>query len=295
MPHAQASASIYMKTVDQLNDIKLFATDLDGTLLNDEGEVSEENRRALKYLMDHGVHVVTSSGRILPFAHKAAKKIELDVEKGINIGAGGGIVYEGEKLLKKINPMDNDAYRRAVKAAKEMGFDVIVTDGDSVFYDDHNGFVEEYETINLPDYPEKIVKVDNLEDLEDVIKIMFHYHSPEEFEAAKTIEQDGVEVFSGGPDLVEVSSPKLSKWAGLQEIMKLEDLKPENVLTVGDSGNDGPMLKYSGIGVAMKNALPEVMDQCDLVNDFDNNEDGVAEIIWTLFAPELSTRGNHSF
>ncbi len=284
-----------MKTVDQLNDIKLFATDLDGTLLNDEGVVSEENRRALKYLMDHGVRVVTASGRILPHAHDAAKKINLGLEDGINIGAGGGIVYEGDHILHKIHPMKNDAYKKTVKEAKEMGFDVLVTDGDTAYYDTPNRFSDEYINIVLKDYPDKIKKVDNLEDLEDMVKIMFHYNNDEDFQKALTLADNGVEVVRGGPDLVEIGDKHLNKWAGLVKIMEMDGLEPENVLSIGDSGNDGPMLYHSGLGVAMKNSLPEIMDQCDIVNDYDNNEDGVAEMIWTLFAPEQSNKSYRRF
>lgn len=279
-----------MKTIDGLNDIRLVALDLDGTLLNSAGEVSEENKRALKFLQDSGVQIAIASGRILPYAHQAAEKVGLGLGEAVNIGCGGGIVFKEDEVLYKLATIDNDAYKKTVKAAKEDGYDVIVTDGKSVYYDTPNVFSEEYITKILPDKPQLVKKVDNLEDLKDMVKIMFHFHSPAEFDRAKSYEKYGVDVVKGGPDLIEIGNPKLSKWSGLEKIMEVDGLKPENVLAIGDSGNDGPMLYHSGIGVAMKNALPDIMDQCDILNDFDNDEDGVAEIIWTLFAPEQSKK-----
>ena len=78
---------------------KLIAIDLDGTLLNSYGEVSEQNREALKYAMNKGVQIVLASGR----DPQTMKKISLELGIENYLIAGNGASVYDIKLEKNIN------------------------------------------------------------------------------------------------------------------------------------------------------------------------------------------------
>ena len=66
---------------------------------------------------------------------------------------------------------------------------------------------------------------------------------------------------------------KTSKWNAILDLCNKLKIKPEDVMTIGDSGNDYEMIKKAGIGVAMGNAFDEVKDVANCITD-SINEDG---------------------
>ena len=79
--------------------------------------------------------------------------------------------------------------------------------------------------------------------------------------------------------MVRNSKKGTEKYKGITEIARLEDISNENIIAFGDGLNDVEMLKKCRIGVAMKNALPEVKEQADYITSRTNNENGVIEFL----------------
>ena len=78
---------------------------------------------------------------------------------------------------------------------------------------------------------------------------------------------------------LEIFQKDIEKYKGISEVAKLEDISNENIIAFGDGLNDVDMLKKCGVGVAMKNALPEVKEQADYITSRTNNENGVVEFL----------------
>ena len=78
---------------------------------------------------------------------------------------------------------------------------------------------------------------------------------------------------------LEITKKGTEKYKGITEIARLEDISNENIIAFGDGLNDVEMLKKCRIGVAMKNALPEVKEQADYITSRTNNENGVIEFL----------------
>ena len=77
---------------------------------------------------------------------------------------------------------------------------------------------------------------------------------------------------------LELSAPGVTKGRGLMALAEHLGLTPDQVMAVGDSGNDLTMVQLAGLGVAMGNATREVLAAADAVTA-DNDHDGVAEAI----------------
>ena len=78
---------------------------------------------------------------------------------------------------------------------------------------------------------------------------------------------------------LEIAQKGVEKYKGIAEVAKLEGILNENIIAFGDGLNDVDMLKKCGVGVAMKNALPEVKEQADYITSRTNNENGVVEFL----------------
>ena len=78
---------------------------------------------------------------------------------------------------------------------------------------------------------------------------------------------------------LEVSQKGVEKCNGISKIAQIENIENKNIIAFGDGLNDIDMLKKCGVGVAMKNALPEVKEQADYITSRNNNENGVIEFL----------------
>ena len=74
---------------------------------------------------------------------------------------------------------------------------------------------------------------------------------------------------------IELNAPGVTKGSGLLALAEKLGLRRDQVMAVGDSGNDLSMIEDAGLGVAMGNATPEILAAADAVTA-DNNHDGVA-------------------
>jgi hydroxymethylpyrimidine pyrophosphatase-like HAD family hydrolase len=78
---------------------------------------------------------------------------------------------------------------------------------------------------------------------------------------------------------IEINNETTSKWAALKHLLQVTGIKEDEVMTIGDSGNDYEMIKRAGLGVAMGNAFDEVKGVAKYITD-DDNEDGFAKAVY---------------
>ena len=83
----------------------------------------------------------------------------------------------------------------------------------------------------------------------------------------------------GDKKWLDILQKDIEKYKGIAKVAKLEGISNENIIAFGDGLNDVAMLKKCGVGVAMKNALPEVKEQADYITSRTNNENGVIEFL----------------
>ena len=270
-----------MKT-KQGREIRMAVFDLDGTLLTTDKRISDADRAAVRFLTDGGVKVVTASGRFPLTAAEMTAQLGLGLEDDLYIADGGGTICRAGKALRKINPMDREVYSTTTAASKALGFAPYAAAGDRVYFDSEGPLDEIYGTLNERS-PGLVQKVDRLEECEDVFKLIYRIWNEEDFAKLKALETPDILVFRSSEYMAEITNSRLGKWNALESLMRSEAIDPENVLAVGDSGNDADMLRGAGIGAAMKNALPEAAEAADLIGEYTSDESGVAGIVYELF------------
>lgn len=257
---------------------KLIAVDVDGTLVNSKGEVTERTRDALIRATKAGHEVMIVSGRPCYGIRHEAKALGFDKFGGLLSAYNGGMIYDfkNKKVLAN-HPMDIDLAREILEFSKNLNLELILAKDDYIYTDKADGFYlkREAEILDM-----EIKEIRYIKDKLDFApnKILFA-QDPEKIgpESKKLLEKFGDRV-------VQVKSTRffheimplgLSKGNSILEACKLFDIDIKDVIAFGDEMNDESMLKVAGKAIAMGNAVDPIKNMADFVTKT-NDQDGIA-------------------
>jgi 5-amino-6-(5-phospho-D-ribitylamino)uracil phosphatase len=244
---------------DQL-DIKLIALDMDGTLLNENHQVSAENHKAIRDAEAKGVKVVLSTGRSLATCKDYAVSLELS---SYLVTINGAEIWGPNGDLVERNPMNIPLIQWMYELSKSHKTDFWAISTTKIYRNEMPVDFEKQEWLKFGfDIPDNEVR-------EAVLK---------------SLRENGeVEVSNSSPTNIEVNAMGINKAVALQRVCEWLGIKMDNVMAVGDSLNDILMIKEAGFGVAMGNAQEVVKEAADWVT-VSNTDDGVAKAIreWVL-------------
>lgn len=284
---------------------KLIAIDLDGTLLNSNGVVSEENKKTLQDLINKNIEIVLASGRMIDSTKTIAK--EIGCEKYF-IAGNGAIVYDIEKdqiiyenFLKKEKVLD------VIKICEENSiYYNIYTDKqilatslkyNVLYYNKENANREEKDrskiniVSNMYEYVqdlenEKFIKITICDEdkliFNSIIRMIKQIKEIDVLDVehmSRKVIMQGTEQVEVSYSYTEVSAQNVDKWEALRYILEQKQLSRENVIAIGDNINDKKMIESSGLGIAMKDSTPVVREVANLITEQSNNSDGVAGIL----------------
>lgn len=269
---------------------KLLVLDVDGTLLNNDKEISSRTLAALLKVQQMGVHIVLASGRptygILP----VAKKLELGNYGGYILSYNGAQIIDartGEVLFeKRINP---EMLPYIEKKARKNGFSIFTYTEDRIIADrSDDPYIRQEASLNnmkLIEEPEFSIAIDF-----SPCKCML---ASDNEEALFGLEEhwrkrlNGVlDVFRSEPYFLEVVPCSVDKANTLGILMEKLGVKPEEVMAIGDGVCDFSMIQMAGLGVAMGNAQDSVKVCADVVTA-SNEEDGVALAVEKAILSEI--------
>ncbi|WP_088106105.1 Cof-type HAD-IIB family hydrolase [Halalkalibacter urbisdiaboli] len=276
--------------------MKLIATDLDGTLLNESSEISVENATAIKKAQELGVDVVIATGRSYEAAIKPLTAAGLSCPL---ICLNGAQIYlENRELIRNI-PLDKQACERIKQVCEQESVYIEAFTSQGGFSVSREEFIEiivnimktHYPTLSTDDIKEKMKQrfqdeqievVENLNMLIDnadidIYKFLAFSLEDERLEKIrKQLEQDGdINITSSGHLNLEFNHPDANKGSALSLYAKRLGIEMENVMALGDNFNDLSMLQLVGLSVAMENADPAIKELCDYTTKT-NTEHGVA-------------------
>lgn len=259
--------------------IRLVASDLDGTLLNNEWQISPQNSAAIRQTVAKGVKVTLATGRMAASTRKYAEQLGLDVPLITYHGALVEQALSGEVLYRKVVPVELAAELLEILVKKGVHTQFFIKD--RVFVRKHNAYSEYYSRMSglqveetdiyklLQKEPEGCEKILCIAEEEDLPKIVVEL---------KEIYGDRLHFTSSSPNFFDMLNPEVNKGAALKALAERWEIKASEVLACGDSQNDIEMLSYAGIGVAMENAHPELKKIADYITA-SNEQDGVAKAL----------------
>lgn len=251
---------------------KMIVVDLDGTLLNINGSCSKKTKKYLKKLKDMGYIIVIATGRVLGDAVKITDGAEF---ANYIIANSGGLIYDMsfKKIVMRSDISKDEARRICSLYNDEIDY---INIGDLYKYYRYkfNGKMDLFLDREIKDMDKFI------DDCDDMLQMVIKFKNNDLVDKYYKLFDSGkvrVLVMQNSFDdrkWIEIYGYGTSKYNAIKEVCKIENIDNLDVISFGDGLNDIDMIKMSGIGVAMGNALSDVKEVSDYVT-ISHNNDGV--------------------
>lgn len=266
---------------------KMIVCDLDETLLNDDGSMSNENISAIKAATEKGVFFVPNSGRSYKSFQRNLKAVDLyDKKNQYSISYNGGLILENEDNRPiAVNSMPLSVAEAVFKvgiANPKASTHVYAEDNlyiynpipDDLAYLSSRGV--EFEEIISTDFAQF--------DDQSIMKIIMALPTMAErqqmqADVEKQVDAQKLAVTYSSDRYVEFNPAGVDKGTATLELGQLLDISADEIIAVGDNGNDLPMLNAVGMPISVANGIESVKDTAKYITEADNNHGAVAEII----------------
>ena len=267
------------------SNIKVLALDLDGTLTNDQKEITPRTRAALDAALARGVTVVLASGRPIAGVTPVARALDLGQpgRAGAILAYNGGAIVDcgpGHRVLWQQvlpAPMVPALCRFAAEqnvAIVTYNEEGVVTERPGDPWAQREGFTNKLPMIEVADLAAYVnYPVNKMLITLDPVRL------PHVLRAGAERFAGQIDLYPSSPFFIEAVPLGVAKDKSLAALLDRTGFTRENLMACGDGMNDRSMLRYAGVGVAMANAEGPVKAEADYITDADNNHDGVAEAI----------------
>lgn len=285
---------------------KLAVIDLDGTMLNQYGVVTQNTKEAIQKAQKAGIEVMIASGRPLDSIKTIAKEIK---SEKYFISGNGAIIYDiakneiiYENTLKKQKALEiikiceensiyYNIYTEKEIVAKSLQCNVL-------YYHKENANKEEKDKThiniveNVYDYisnrDEKIVKITVCDSNQAIFNsIMRKLKEIDEIEVLEVAHMSRKMIRQGTEEIpieyfyTEISAKNVDKWNAIEFLKEKMNIKTEEIIAIGDNINDKKMIENAGLGIAMGQSHPKIKEIANQITS-SNIEDGVAQFLHSI-------------
>ena len=273
--------------------MKILFTDLDGTLLNNNSEVSAGTKAFLDDFLAAGNKLVLSSGRPRDSVIEVKNNAGLTQSGILLICSNGTLVYDcdlQEPILEKTLPLSYVSHLQ--KEADSLGLHIQTYTRDSIVCREEDEEISFYRRrIHLPliladDYasaltvePYKMLAID----LHDRDKLLTFCDRIAEWS------KDKIQYIFSNDWYLELFVKDAGKGNAVRFVCDYFNVPLTDAYAAGDADNDISMIEAAGTGIAMANAAPEVKEAADIVTRLDNDKDGLAECMRELL-PDFNVK-----
>ena len=283
---------------------KLVAIDLDGTMLNSYGMVTENTKQAIKNTINKGTEVIIASGRPIDSIKTIAKEIG---SENYFIAGNGALIYDikkdeiiyekfmnKQKVLEIIkiceeNSIAYNIYTEKTIIAKGLKYNVL-------YYYKENLKKEESKKTNITivedvyEYiknseNEKFLKITVCDETKSVFNsIIRKLRTVEDIDVLDVLHMSRKMIKQGTEDVpieyyyTEISLKDVDKWNAIEYLANKMNISKDEIIAIGDNINDKEMIENAKVGIAMGQSTPVITEIADFVTT-NNNEDGVAKAL----------------
>lgn len=264
--------------------IKLIAIDIDGTLLNPQSKLNQATIDAVKKVRSNGIQIVLCTGRPLTGAKPYLQKLGLDNDSNQHvITFNGSLVQSTTGSILVRHTLEFNDYIDIEAVTRKIGVH-FHCETDQYIYTANKNLspytIGEAYLVRMPiRYREvsemspklSISKGMIIDDPELINRIQNEHLLPDNFD-------DRFYIVQSEPFFLEIMNKSASKGNALHDLCQKLNISRDDVMAIGDQGNDLTMIDYAGTSVAMGNAIDEVKEHADQVT-LTNAEDGVAAVL----------------
>ncbi len=262
---------------------RLIVSDMDDTLLNEQGLLSEETIRAITHARERGAGIVLASGRMPRSMGLFVRQLSLTLPM---ICYNGAMLFDPlrEEIIHSF-PVEKALAMELIEFCEARSLYIQAYEGDCFLTPADDAIARAYRA-SLNNLPRMYVTGKPLSrcDIKPQPKLLL-IDQPKRVQELLPIFQkqfDGRLICTiSRPQYIEFISPQAGKERALAELCRRLSIAPEDVIAFGDGLNDAGMLRFAGLGCAMANARAEVRAQADMIAP-SNRENGVAQVIMRL-------------
>jgi len=256
--------------------IKLIVTDVDGTLLDNESQVPELNKKALLECKSKNIGVVLATGKSISAVLPIIKMLDLCLPQ---ITLNGTVTLDKNQEALSSTKIGEQYYYEVLSAIKGKGHRPLIalTDG-RILYDSFDSLFSVFEKINEPIY-----KVDRLEKdiyARDCVSLSAAIKEDDPLDAyLRERFSEKLQIVRSGEYFFDILSLDASKGNALEFIANMLKISKDEIAVFGDSPNDLSMFGSAGLKIAVRNSYPEVLKSADYITD-ENYNSGLGKAIY---------------
>jgi Cof subfamily protein (haloacid dehalogenase superfamily) len=266
----------------------LIASDVDGTLLDEDERITPRTRQAVRAAVASGAQFVLATGRPPRWIPPVVDALGF---APMAVCANGAVIYDpATDRIISARTLSVDLLTELAEIATRVipGAGLAV---ERVGRSAHDSATPQF--VSSPGYEHAWLNPDNTEvSIEDLlsapaVKLLIRKAGARSADMAavlaKHIGVEGDITYSTNNGLIEINPLGTSKATGVEEVARPLEITAEDIVAFGDMPNDVPMLRWAGLGVAMGNAHPEAMAAANEVTAT-NTDDGLARVLerWWL-------------
>lgn len=275
-----------------MSDIKVIIMDVDGTLFNSKKMITAKTKEALRKAQSAGVKLILASGRPTAGLFQIGKELEMDHHHGLFVAYNGSKVIDFETMETLFNePLGISDGKAVLEHLKK--FDVYpMIDKDNYMYV-NNVYADPIQwkgcSINIIEYEARgggyllCEKEDLSEFLDYEVNKILTAGDPsylqEHYKDMMDPFKEKLNCMFTADFYFEYTAKGIDKAKALDTVLKPMGFLPVQMIGFGDGMNDISMIQYTGIGVAMENAVQELKNAAQYVTA-SNDEDGIAEALY---------------
>lgn len=265
--------------------IKLIAIDIDGTLINDQRQITPKTVAALKQATKRGIKVVLCTGRPMTGVENYLEQLGLARQDDEYVISFNGALAQStsENVLVSYSISFNDYADWVNYCLKENVHSQIET-RDYIYTTNQNishYTVFESDLVSMPVRYRSMEQMAQMQGQYIIAKAMM-VDSKDKIDQAVADMPAGLakrfSIVRSEDFYLEFMHPEASKGKTLKRLSNQLGIKQTEVMALGNAQNDDSMIEFAGLGVAMGNSVPQTLEIADVVTG-DNNHDGVAEAV----------------
>ncbi|MGX6979523.1 Cof-type HAD-IIB family hydrolase [Vagococcus elongatus] len=272
-------------------NIETIVLDLDGTLLNDEKEISQKTRDILIDSQKKGIRVILASGRPITGMLKYSKQLEMEKYHGLLVSYNGAKVVDCQTNEVLFNQgLTVEEGKAVLHHMKQFDVKVMIDKDDYMYVNDVYDCDINYkgEKVNIIQYESRggNFKLCEKTDLEEFLDFRLNKiltagdpeYLQENYQQMMAPFKDTLNCMFTADFYFEFTAKGIDKAKALDTVFDLLGIGEHKIIAFGDAQNDMTLLQYADVGVAMENAMPELKEIADDIT-LSNNDDGIAHTL----------------
>jgi len=271
-----------------IKHIRMLVFDVDGTLVDDEQNLSQDTSSVIAQLQRKGMLVSFATGKILPSVANLVEILQIKIP--VILANGALLQYSNGDFVhqKYIDPM---MVKDLLACCNQYDADLALFTPEHIFVIEEN-----FNTDHIKcEFKERITVISAWEEIEEYFEQIckaIYINRTNRDEIHRIRDYLSVEIgcngsiSTGSPDSIEVMPANVSKKHGLEILCEHVGVSPAEVMAFGDQINDIDMIEYAGLGVAVGNGIEEIKNKADFVIGT-NNDAGPAVFLKSYFQDKL--------